>query len=423
MESLRSFQRLSLYAIVRRFFWLLPACLRNRLHDIRHIFVRWFRMHDVQRSRETGDLSWIEFSSANLQEEHRKVIIFEANVDWGITLFQRPQHMATALGRLGCLVIYKTTGDGVSGFRQVSENVWLANDNSVNDIPNAVRCFYSTSQLSSMDELLGAKSRGRVVYEYIDHIDASISGGSVSLRRLKNLKLAAFDGGADIVVASAKLLYKEALDQCGESRCIYVPNGVDVDHYRSEKSVSVVLPDTLLTFRRKYQYIVGYFGAIAPWLWYEVIKKVAEQMPHLGFVFIGPDYSGCVSKLPRQSNIFYVGAVEYAVLPAYANLFDACFIPFKPGEIARSTSPLKLYEYFALEKPVIVTGDMIECIAYPEVFSGSDADELVNAIDVALSVGAERTYRARLRELASANAWSLRAEVYLKALVDAECEC
>lgn len=328
--------------------------------------------------------------------------------------------MAVALGRLGCLVIYKTTGDGVTGFRQVSENVWLANDQSVNTIPNAVRCFYSTSQLSSKDELLAAQARGRVVYEYIDHIDASISGGLASLRRLENLKSAAFDGGADIIVASAKVLYKEALDQCGESRCVYVSNGVDTDHYRIEGTVSVVLPDTLLIFRRKHEYIVGYFGAIAPWLWYEVIKEVAEQMPHIGFVFIGPDYSGCVPKLPRQSNVLYVGAVEYAVLPAYARLFDACFIPFKPGEVARSTSPLKLYEYFALEKPVVVTGDMLECIVYPEVFSGSDAHELVDAIDKALSASAEEAFRERLRELASANTWSVRAEAYLKALVDTE---
>ncbi|MDP1086539.1 hypothetical protein Q6245_29680, partial [Klebsiella pneumoniae] len=80
----------------------------------------------------------------------------------------------------------------------------------------------------------------------------------------------------------------------------------------------------------------------------DVIKELISQRTDVGFVFIGPDYYGGADCLPELENVLYMGSIDYKVLPAYARMFDVCFIPFKPGEIARTTSPLKLFEYFAL---------------------------------------------------------------------------
>jgi hypothetical protein len=101
-------------------------------------------------------------------------------------------------------------------------------------------------------------------------------------------------------------------------------------------------------------------------------------------------------------------------------LFDACFIPFKPGDVARSTSPLKLYEYFALEKPVVVTADMNECTVYPVVFSGGDSGGLTTAIRQALNACNDQAYRERLRTLADQNSWDVRAAVYAEKLQSLE---
>ncbi len=96
-------------------------------------------------------------------------------------------------------------------------------------------------------------------------------------------------------------------------------------------------------------------------------------------------------------------------MPAYALKFDACFIPFEPGEIARTTSPLKLFEYFALEKPVVVTHEMLECIAFEEVQSGDSSQSLSLAIDRALSYKNDSAFKARLASLADENDWIHRA--------------
>ena len=216
--------------------------------------------------------------------------------------------------------------------------------------------------------------RGVLVYEYIDHIDPQISGDDTeNIRRLLALKDFAFGGGADYIVASARKLEAEAVMAVGRDKVILVQNGVDTRHYRNPIHQSTPLPENLIFFRKKYSNIVGYFGALAPWLWYEAVSELVEARPDLGFVFIGPDYYGGVEKLPKAENVLYLGTVDYKILPAYARQFDICFIPFAPGEIARTTSPLKLFEYFALEKPVVVTSEMLECVAFKEVFSGDSA--------------------------------------------------
>ena len=112
-----------------------------------------------------------------------------------------------------------------------------------------------------------------------------------------------------------------------------------------------------------------------------------------------------------MDNVLWLDAVAYEILPAYANQFDVCFIPFEPGEIARTTSPLKLFEYFALEKPVVVTSQMLECTSFKEVFSGDGADSLSAAIDDAIEVKSDPAFKDGLARLADENSWDNRARL------------
>jgi len=405
----------SLYSFARSCFWSLPTPLRDSLHGVRHALVRRFRAQPAIVEQRVADLDWSEFCNVALRGvSHRAIIIVEPCIDWEGTLFQRPQQMALALGCLGCLVIYKTNGDGLTGFRQMAENVWIAHDSAVNTIPNAVRIFYSTASLTKLKDFHAACRQGRVVYEYIDSIDESLFGEEGIIRHLHLLKQAAFNN-ADVIISSATVLYEEVLVHGKVRNCALVPNGVDVQHFRNVRSLAVY-PEFLCDFRKNHKRVVGYFGAIAPWLWYEVIDQVSALMPDVGFVFIGLDYPGCAQKLPQRGNVIYIGTVNYAVLPVYAQLFDVCFIPFRPGDVARTTSPVKLFEYFALEKPVVVASDMNECVAFPEVFAGGDAIELTAAINQAFAVCGEESYCIKLRKLADANSWNVRAMAYLSAL-------
>ena len=405
------------YNLARFFYSMLPHSLRYITDKAARRVV--YKIKGGMPSPVIGlsdDITWKEFQNKVLskRERYKGVFIQEVIIDWGMHLYQRPQHMATALGHLGYLVIYRTRNnqvDNIRGFREVAENVWLTDCKQVDHISGAVRSVYSTSfhiDHRSLDR--NVHSDRLLVYEYIDHIDAMISGTDRNVRRIRALKDFAFGGGADLVIASSRKLEAEAIQAVGKDNVLYLPNGVDVDHYRSARHETTAICNELMEFHEKYPQLVGYFGAIAPWLWYDVLDDLARKRPDLGFVFIGPDFHNSLRKLPDTENSLTLGAIDYQILPAYARYFDVCFIPFAPGEIAHTTSPLKLFEYFALEKPVVTTSFMDECVAFPEVFHGDSVQSLSHAIDKAMAVKENPAYRSRLAKLANENSWKERAK-------------
>ena len=373
-----------------------------------------------RRIRPYRDMSWAEFESRFLSRRsiYKGVFVQTAVIEWNLYLFQRPQQMALALGRLGYLVIYKTPYpilDDVIGVRNIAPNVYITSNENFDFIEGAVHSIYSTSLIHSLDWIEKKNPSFCAIYEYIDYIDPKISGSEDNTKHLIASKQLAFDEDRyDFVIASARQLADEAVEAIGREKVILVPNGVDTWHYRNSIQEHHPLPKNLIKFRSRYENIVGYFGAIAPWLWYDEIEQLVDNRPDLGFIFIGPNYGNVTGKLPKTDNTLRFDGVDYDVLPAYANEFDICFIPFEPGEIARTTSPLKLFEYFALEKPIVVTSQMYECTAFDVVFSGDDADSLSMAIDQAVSLKSDSAFKARLARLADENSWDNRARLLEK---------
>jgi len=368
---------------------------------------------EVVQANNPRDMPWEKFAKEILgqRSKYKGIFVQETVIDWNVPLYQRPQHMAVAMARQGYLVIYRTPNwgvDDVHGFREVEKDVWITNCAEVDGIDNVVRSVYSTAYTTSIENIKKFSAKGAVLYEYIDHIDAEISGDE-NVKNLLQLKDFAFSGGVSHIVASAQALYDEAESRVGVGKTIMVQNGVDIRHYRNPLHKERDLAASLVNFRKRFKYVVGYFGALAPWLWYEVIDELVAQKSDVGFVFIGPDYYGGIDSLPKVDNVLYMGAVDYKILPSYGMSFDVCLIPFKPGDIAKTTSPLKLFEYFALEKPVVVTSGMAECVRYPEVFHGASADALSTAIDQAIAIKDDVTFKKRLAALADENSWDMRA--------------
>lgn len=136
-----------------------------------------------------------------------------------------------------------------------------------------------------------------------------------------------------------------------------------------------------------------------------MINELVKNRPDVGFIFIGPDYSGGISHLQNSDNVLLTGRVPFEHLPKYCQYFDVCFIPFRPGPVAECTSPLKLFEYFALEKPVVVTEGMRECTQYDEVYSANSVKTFSDAINYAFESSNSPEYKAKLRMLADKNSW------------------
>jgi hypothetical protein len=344
-------------------------------------------------------------------------------IPWNTHLYQRPQHICTNMAKLNYLVIYMTAyaEDNIdSDILKQNGDVYLCSSNKILEYLNDANIsFYSTIPSNELGTIYQAKANNRTIYEYIDHIDPKISWSNCdALSKIKDKSLDLKNNLFDMIVTSADVLYDEYKNIYPENRLIMAKNGVDIGHYNRDLT-DFKLPSKVLNFSKKYSVVIGYFGAIAPWLDYTLINDLVKLHHDIGFLFIGPDYLNCVGKLPIQENFLHIGSIDYKILPYYANLFTLCMIPFEKGEIAKSTSPLKLYEYFALKKPVIVTSDMKECVKFEEVFHSDNVLGLSDAIKSALILRDDEKFKDRLFQLAVENSWFERA----KALNDGLIKC
>lgn len=348
------------------------------------------------------------------------IIIVQGVVEWSVPLFQRPQHLATALSRNGYTVVYMTSSefyDEVEFFQKLGDSLFIASYQhygyeDLARLSNAALILFSTATSNTPELVKFMRDSGvQVIYDYIDHIDEKISGSRV--KQLVSMFHYVEADTVDYVFASARNLFEEMEHKVSPEQLLLVRNGVDLEHYqKARQEFHGVVPREMRGILADGKPVAGYFGAIAPWLDYDLISEVADILADkVNLVFIGPDYYDGVSKLPARDNIYYLGIVEYAQLTAYAQHFSIGFIPFERGQIAQTTSPLKLYEYFALGKPVVVTSDMLECINYRGVYPAADAPSFANAVIQGLAAAHDTEIATALETQARENTWLERAAV------------
>jgi len=151
----------------------------------------------------------------------------------------------------------------------------------------------------------------------------------------------------DAVVATSRELESKCRPGCAS---LYLPHGVDFEHFRRGHGDSGPLPE-LQDLPRP---IVGFFGLISEWVDLDVIRSLSRAFPHVSFVLIGKSEADTRS-LANCPNVHLLGRVAYDDLPRYASRFDVGLIPFVTNKLTKAVNPLKLMEYYALGLPVLAT--------------------------------------------------------------------
>lgn len=356
-------------------------------------------------------------------EEFKAIVVFDSRVGWNIPLFQRSQHMANNLTDKGYLYFYRTSehfDSQVNTIEKLKDRLYLVNmanfalQNAMFDIlrsykGNKFLSLYSTD-IYLEEEYIREKyldNGFKIIYEYIDELSDEISGGLPDFVYDRHEHIIA--DKRNIVVGSADKLIEEIREIRDDENIAMITNGVEYSHWQL---LSDGIPEKLREVINKGNPIIGYFGALAKWFDYELIRKVAEKKKNYEIVLIGFLYDSSFkdSKIEELENVHYLGVVDYKELNKYAQYFSVSIIPFLLNDITESTSPVKLFEYMAIGHPILTT-DMRECRKYKSVLIGKNHDDFIGKLDYALNLKKGDFYYKYLEEEALKNTWNEKANI------------
>lgn len=353
-------------------------------------------------------------TAEKLISSHKRVYVLRT-ISWADPLKQRPHHLAPCLASKDTFVIYLDTGKNDTGsYIKISNDFIITSSLSlvlglekISDITYYFQ-FSSTIPISTqlLDEI---KDNGfKLIYEYIDEIDEKIFGEHTEelLKTWNNIAKIK----PELIIASAKKLFDEACRIYAPDKVLLSRNAAIVDDFDYHNHNHSIIPDDLAPILKTNAPIVGYYGAISPWLDYDLINQSAKDLNNYQFVFIGPDYLDAKKHLSSKlKNIHCLGTKKYNELPLYSLHFDCAIIPFIEGEVAKSTSPVKLYEFMAMGVPTVCTRDLIECYGFDNVFIAKNQKDFVNSIKKAVKAGKIPVNKENLLKDANNNSWQSRA--------------
>src|SRR5262249_55899770 len=144
----------------------------------------------------------------------------------------------------------------------------------------------------------------------------------------------------------------------------YLPNAVDFDRFRGLAPPHNDAP------------VAIYAGALARWVDYPLLARVAAALPDWRFRIYGEalDRRFEASGLAALDNVDYRGACPHASIPEALAEADVGLIPFLLTPETDCVSPIKLYEYLAAGKPVVSTS-IAEARNVPGVFTAGTPEE------------------------------------------------
>ncbi|MGA9397037.1 MAG: hypothetical protein WBV22_02150, partial [Anaerolineaceae bacterium] len=282
---------------------------------------------------------------ARLEKSIRAVVIFPPSLDWDVQLFQRPQQLALALAKQGALVFYIQPKPDRKQlpFKSISKRLYLCNVHvdTFHSLPNPLIYLLTWNS----DYALVFKDP-RILYDFVDDVNVFYGDHQKIVKGHQYLLR-----NASLVLATAYKLVEEA--RLHRPDVIYSPNGVAYEHFaRAAREEHTTPPEDMTSILSDSKPVIGYYGALARWFDYDLLKAIAALRPGYNFVLIGPDYDATLNpaKITHLSNIHWLGVKPYQELPHYLQYFDIATIPFIVNEITHATSPLKLFEYMAGEK-------------------------------------------------------------------------
>ena len=175
------------------------------------------------------------------------------------------------------------------------------------------------------------------------------------------------------------------------SHAIYIPNTVDLDVFSKRRVITdaecrnMMLP----TDGKIIIWPAVFFQETDRVYILDIFEKLQQGREKIYLLVLGngeylPDIQNAVSRRKLQ-NVIFAGFVDHVEMPYYYARADAGILPLRNNNYDECKGPIKLFEYMAMELPVIATpiGEpkaMIEEAGCGVLIPFDDAEEAANTI-------------------------------------------
>ncbi len=191
----------------------------------------------------------------------------------------------------------------------------------------------------------------------------------------------------DVLVSTTPAL-KTAVVSCAAvspDKVVVMPNGVDTEE---------LVPGRHTPRRLHQGFTVGFVGTMWPWqgidLLLETVKVLRENGLDISVSLVGDGemrglWQQLAHDLGLEPYVAFVGRVNPGEVPAYISGFDVCYSGQQQMSLAIYPSPMKLYEYMAMAKPVIAAAFEVAASTVTQgvtrfLFRPGDVHELKEAL-------------------------------------------
>lgn len=394
-----------------------------------------FRMISVKLKKKTlfsrknpGKLRKQELEKV-FEKDYEKIIIFENHFGFYNIMLQRPQHLTKALSDDSTLVLYNSFYDvdfkNQNRLEKLNDNFYIIDlyfyRNSIFRLLETRKVkkyvmVYSTDTVKMNMIKIYQKHDFRVIYEYVDDINPDL----ISKKKVEEIverHNMLIQDPASYVIATAGKLYDNVLEINKKANVQLISNGADCSTFLPEAQTS---DEGYCSWLRDDKIKVGYYGALANWVDYDLLKRIAQNQ-EFQIILIGVKHDNSLeeSGILEYDNVKYFGKISYDLLAGYANKFDICTIPFLINDITRATSPVKLFEYMSLQKPIVTTA-LPECMKYNVVKVARSKEEFVKLLFELYEKKDDEDYKKALKQCALDNSWKAKAEALVHFLESEE---
>ena len=181
-----------------------------------------------------------------------------------------------------------------------------------------------------------------------------------------------------------------------------LPNGVPVDFLEPVQRSEIIDPR-----KDEEEFLIGYVGVLREWVDFEPVMSAIRQLKKtkpIRLMIIGEE--GGKERIMRmakvhgiESSVSMMGTVQHDKIRRYLASCDCGIIPFSQTKTSNFSLPLKLFEYFAANIPVISTSILAVREGFErEVFIYRTPDDLARTISSLIAspdLGKERAQLGR----------------------------